>query len=199
MAAKSEKPPRYVQAFAKALGEVTPIPIVIPGLDEAVVGRPDGTSYRALKTEEEFPEIRRCHRYTFERLDRPLRVWIDFYKNTRQHWRLFAFCREGMLFSLNLTCAHRDGTSVELSQQLKFADRRRSPRRKRKAMADVCAKLEELGFEVSDERDIRFPCFDASTGRFGKISVEKFIERFITVAVIKGHYMENKRYELPLG
>lgn len=198
MAAATEKLPHYVRAFARALIAVEPVSIKVPGFEPEVVGNPSGRVGRVkFEVEGDFLELHLKHRYRFALGDGPLDVWIDFYKNNRDHWRLFAFCNEGSLLSLNLTLAHKAERVVKLGQHLVFSDRTRPAEARQRAMEALCARLRALQFEVTETRDIVFPSFDAKSGEFVGTSAEAFIRDFIVAAVLKGHYMENKRYRLP--
>ena len=189
---------RNVRAFAKALTAVRPVPISIPGTRPQLVGDPlDKKQAKPADDGEDFPELRRKHEYRFLLKEGPLDVSVQLFANTRGHWRLFAFRKQRSIFSLNLTLAHDDGEPIWwLQQRLKLTNYAMSPEDRLRIATEIADRLRGFGLKV-DDRDILFPGFDTRSGKFIGSTAAAFIRDFVVAAVVKGHYMENKGYELP--
>jgi hypothetical protein len=189
---------RNVRAFAKALSDVHPVPISIPGTRPLLVGRPlDAALVQPVRYDEDFPKLRRKHEYRFLLKEGPLDLSVQLFANTRGHWRLFAFRKRRSIFSLNLTLAHKDRDPVlSLQQRLKLSNFDMSPEKRLRVATQIADQLRGFGLNVKD-RDIIFPDFDTRSGKFTGSTAAAFIRDFVVAAVVKGHYMENKGYELP--
>jgi len=192
--------PRFAKAFADALLAKPAQKVTIPGVDPPLVGTPGIGHERSIQYRDRgFQKLHRGHEYTFkcEGLD-PLEVSLQFYENLRDHWRLFAYCRAGMLFSLNLTTAQEDGSArIPLRQRLKSASRHMNAEERDTSMAALAEHLRWIGLRVSPERDLDLGEFDVQRRRFVRTTARGLIRDFLTVAVLKGHFMGNKRYTLP--
>lgn len=190
--------PRDVQAFGDALSAVRPVQISIPGTRPLLVGvPPDEKQVRPSDDEEDFPNLRRKHQYRFGLANGPLDLSVQLFKNTRGHWRLFAFCRHKSVFSLNLTLAQQEKHVLSLQQRLKLTNYAMSPEERFQIAARIAERLRGLGLNVTEDRDIIFPDFDTRSGKFIGSTAAAFLRNFVVTAVVKGHYMENKGYELP--
>ncbi len=189
---------RNVRAFAKALTDVHPVPISIPGTRPLLVGHPlDAALVQPVSYDEDFPKLRRKHEYRFLLKEGPLDLSIQLFANTRGHWRLFAFRKQRSILSLNLTLAHKDkDPALSLQQRVKLSNYDMSPEKRLRIATQIADRLRGSGLDVKD-RDILFPDFDTRSGKFTGSTAAAFIRDFVVAAVVKGHYMENKRYKLP--
>jgi len=137
---------------------------------------------------------------------------LQVYENVAEHFRLFAFSPKGLLFSLNTTVAMRgsdpDHLVVKLEQHLMLmqrgplgVDREEFAAYKRKRMAELVAALLSAGIAVDSKNDVNLGSFDPKRGRFldaagRERDTQGFLDDFLVVCLIKGHFMENKGYEL---
>jgi hypothetical protein len=58
--------------------------------------------------------------------------------------------------------------------------------------------LNHLDFDLTDNNDILFGIFDLKAKKFLNTSSEKFLQDFLAVTILKGHFMSNKGYEIEL-
>lgn len=186
----------YVRAFGKVLSDLPWRAISIPGTQPAVVSRRPSEPPFKLRDDEDFPELHQRHQYRFELASGPLDLSVQLFENTRGHWRLFAFCKKGSIFSLNLTLASKQDHLLRLEQRLKLTNYGMDPERRLKLATQIADRLRDFGLNVVD-RDIQFPSFDTRSGEFSGATAAAFMRAFVVTAVVKGHYMENKGYQLP--
>lgn len=147
------------------------------------------------------------HEYTFNITDGLLQLSIQLYENTNSHYRLFAYTRvgsvTGMTFSVNLTTEKETDNVIFLTQKVKFAEQYEGSkkiaqshrRQKQIVFSDIIRKL---GFEVTENNDIILGIFDPETNSFVNTSADRFLNDFIVVSLLKGHFMGNKGYELEI-
>ncbi len=126
-----------------------------------------------------------------------IEVSIQLYENAWHHYRLFAYCKAGMLLSVNLTLLQRRGSELSLSQHIKLATRGISSKQRAQRAAALRNALAQLGLEVSDEGRLILGTFNSKTGKFLDTTAKAFVRDFVLAAFLKGHFMGNKGYELP--
>ena len=61
-----------------------------------------------------------------------------------------------------------------------------------------CEQLKKLGFDVTDNNDIILGIFDPTKKQLVNTSLEKFLNDFIVVSILKGHFQGNKGYQLEI-
>ncbi|MGG2065896.1 HNH endonuclease [Bacillus sp. S14(2024)] len=156
---------------------------------------------------QDFQILRRSHEYTFPLLDGELELSLQLYENTSSHYRLFCYSKcnniSGMLFSINLTTEKDAKGSIFLTQKIKFSDRlsgneeykKQFRRMKQRVFVNM---LRKLNFEVTDTNDLLLGIFDTKRCCFLNTTSAKFLEDFILVSMLKGHFMGNKGYELEI-
>lgn len=192
--------PRFARRFADALLAEPAAEFRIPGFDQPILVTPGiRKDSRIYRRNSDAQILRHTHEYTFSAkgMD-PRELSVQFYENNRQHWRLFAYCRTGMLFSVNLTTPQQEGASrIPLCQRLKSSTRKESEAERDASMTQLAQHLREQGIRVSRERDVDLGDFDVRQRIFVRTTARRFMRNFVTVAVIKGHFMGNKRYSLP--
>lgn len=147
------------------------------------------------------------HEYTFPVLDGDLQVSLQLYKNITGYYRLFCYTRingkQGMTFSINLT-TQKDSTNViYLTQKMKFTERYRgsseiSQAHRRHKQIVFCDLLRKLGFDVTDNSDLILGIFDSTKKQLANTSVDEFLNDFIVIAILKGHFQGNKGYQLEI-
>ena len=167
-------------------------------------GRP-GVAGRIQYNERDVDLLGNRHEYTFPIRDGNLQVSLQLYENASGHHRLFCFTRmggvQGMTFSVNLTTERENDRVIHLNQKLKFAERydgskeaaRAYRREKQAALAEL---LRELGMDVSEDNKVRLGTFDPRARRFSDTTPERFLNDFLVVSIIKGHFQGNKGYQL---
>jgi hypothetical protein len=145
--------------------------------------------------------------YTFKILDGDLQVSLQLYENINTHYRLFAYTRlgkiEGMTFSLNLTTEKETENIIFLTQKIKFTEQydgneKLAQAHRRQKQIVFCNILRKLGLEVTDNNDIILGIFDPQISSFVNTSKEKFLNDFMVVSILKGHFQGNKGYELEI-
>lgn len=94
----------------------------------------------------------REHEYFFWLPEKgPLEVSVQFYENVDGHWRLFAYTKKGMLFSVNLTTATEDSNGIVLQQTLAFRAPQSLERQQREEKRDALVRLLwEMGYEIRE-------------------------------------------------
>lgn len=159
------------------------------------------------QSDEVFELLNNKHQYTFKIVDGDLQLSLQLYENTNYHFRLFAFTRlgrkEGMTFSVNLTTEKETENVIFLTQKIKFAEQydgsgKLAQAHRRQKQIVFSNILRKLGLEVTDNNDVILGIFDPTTSAFVNTSKEKFLNDFIAVSLLKGHFMGNKGYELEI-
>lgn len=124
-----------------------------------------------------------------------LPISIQLYLNDRRHYRIFVFNSKGMLTSINLSNGYENGI-ITFKTQLKITSSKMT-KQERSSKRDLMIKnIERAGIDVEGVSTVYFGQYDVQRKKFIDSNPEKFIKNLITVAVIKGHYMENKGYEI---
>jgi len=151
----------------------------------------------------------KAHEYTFEQLgkDRQIELSIQLYRNGRNHFRFYAFTKSsgkiGMTFSLNLTTEKDSQKIIFLSQKAKFSEQysgheKLAKEHRQQKQFIFCEMLKKIGIELSENNDIILGVFDPTKKAFINTSAKKFLNDFIAIALIKGHFQGNKGYELDI-
>jgi hypothetical protein len=147
------------------------------------------------------------HEYTIELSSGSIEISCQLYENTNNHYRLFLYIKSatenGMAFSINLTTEKESDNIIFLTQKIKFSDQlqgdaeiAKSIRRAKQIV--MTGLLDQLGFDVSDNSDVTLGIFDPRHQKFVNTSNEQFINDFIAIGLIKGHYQGNKGYVLDI-
>ncbi|MCZ7681529.1 MAG: HNH endonuclease [Sandaracinaceae bacterium] len=156
------------------------------------------TTTKLQYSEARFQLLGRHHEYLFWVPGaEPIEVSVQLYLNVADHWRLFAYCKRGMLLSVNLTTMREARDIVFLRQRVRLATRAMSAAEREDAAEQLCAQLRAAGFEVSDDRALMLGTFDGRRGTFLDTTPRSFVRDFLAAAVLKGHFMSNKGYHLP--
>lgn len=151
--------------------------------------------------------LKKKHDYTFPIMDGELEISLELCESRNYQYRLFCNSSsngiKGMLFMLNLDTQKDAKGIIFLTQKIKFVDRYKvnsklaSEYRRNKQLI-FTNYLRKLGLEITDNNDLIFGIFDTKTKRLLNTAPEKFINDFIAISIIKGHFMANKGYELEI-
>ena len=142
--------------------------------------------------------LKRDHEYFFWLPEKgPLEVSVQFYKNNRDHWRLFAYTKRGMLFSVNLTTATEDSNGFVVEQTLTIRSQSLESQQRVKNRDALLRCLEGMGYEIREGNRVYLGTFHGKTATFLDTTAVGFVRDFVVLAVVKGHFMANKDYELP--
>ncbi len=146
----------------------------------------------------------RRHEYMFSLPDDvqlPVSIQLYFAKTNdpkTSHWRLFAYCDQGMVFSVNLTLERKEEDVVTLAQGLVIKSGKMDSEQRDRIRGELVHCLRSLQRSEIDHRNrIYFGTFDGREGTFLDTTANDFMRDFTTSAVIKGHFMQNKGYKLP--
>lgn len=90
-----------------------------------------------------------------------------------------------------------------MTQKIRFSERYEGNpklasehrRQKQIVFADLLRKLE---IEVTDNNDIILGIFDTESGGFVNTTAERFLNDFLMVSLLKGHFQGNKGYQLEI-
>ncbi len=150
-----------------------------------------------------------CHQYTFQIPEGNLQVSLQLYENVNKHFRLFCFTRietaGGMTFSINLTTSKEDHDEILLKQQIKFIERHPGESKvkaqsiRREKQRSFVNLLRRLGYDVNNNNEPMLGIFNSTNNKFIKTSPKRFLNDFLVVSILKGHYQGNKGYQLDLS
>ena len=151
--------------------------------------------------------LEKTHDYTFPIMDGNLEISLELCSSRNYDYRLFcnSSCNgvKGMLFMLNLDTQKDAEGIIFLTQKIKFVEQldinpKIAAEYRRNKQLIFVNYLRKLGFEVTDNNDLIFGIFDTKSGKLLNTTAEKFLNDFIAISVIKGHFMSNKGYELEI-
>jgi hypothetical protein len=147
------------------------------------------------------------HEYTFPILNGDLQVSLQLYENISNYYRLFCFTRingkKGMTFSVNLTTEKESANVIYLTQKIKFAEQYQGSSQlaqahRRQKQIVFCDLLRKLNFDITENSDLILGIFDPTKKQLVNTSVDKFLNDFIVVSILKGHFQGNKGYQLEI-
>jgi hypothetical protein len=147
------------------------------------------------------------HEYTFPILTGDLQVSLQLYKNVNNHYRLFCFTnfqgKSGLTFSMNLTTEKESESIIYLTQKIKFAEQYKGSQKlakahRRQKQIVFCDLLMKLGMDVTDTNDLILGIYDPIKNKFVNTNSEQFLNDFIVVSILKGHFQGNKGYQLEI-
>lgn len=151
--------------------------------------------------------IKKEHDYTFLIMEGKLEISLELCLSRNDQYRLFcnSSCNgiKGMLFMLNLDTQRDAKGIIFLTQKIKFVDRYQVSEKlaseyRRNKQIIFTNYLRKIGFEVTDNNDLIFGIFDTRSKKLLNTTPEKFINDFISISILKGHFMTNKGYELEI-
>lgn len=191
--------PKYITRFQEALLAVRVKRLSIEGCAPPVEGvHGILTTTKLQYSSEKWQLLGREHEYLFWLPGKePLEISAQLYMNVSDHWKLFAYCKRGMLFSVNLTTMRERNDIVVLQEKLRLSTRSMSAEDREVAVEQLAEHLRRVGFDVSSDRRIVLGTFDGGAGRFVDTNARSFVRDFVVAAALKGHFMANKGYRLP--
>jgi hypothetical protein len=145
--------------------------------------------------------------YTFELLTGKIELSMQLYQNRSKHYRLFCFTKfgknTGLTFSVNLTTEKETENTIFLTQKIKFSevyhgDQNLAKAHRQRKQFVMCEILKNLKIEVTENNDVILGIFDPISGILLDTTPEKFLNDFIVVALLKGHFQGNKGYFLEM-
>jgi len=147
------------------------------------------------------------HEYTFPILSGNLQVSLQLYENVCNHYRLFCYTffngKKGMTFSINLTTGREKESIIYLTQKIKFTERYKGSQElakahRRQKQIVFCELLRKLGLDVTDNNELILGIFNPKEKKFINTSSSQFLNDFIVVSILKGHFQGNKGYQLEI-
>jgi hypothetical protein len=151
--------------------------------------------------------LKHLHEYTFPIFDGELQVSLQLYKNVSNHYRLFCYTRihdiQGMPFSLNLTTQKESNNVIFLTQKIKLSEQyvgspqlaQAHRRQKQLVFSDLLSKN---GFDFTDNNDLVLGIFDPERKQLVNTTAGQFLNDFIVISILKGHFQGNKGYQLEI-
>ena len=145
--------------------------------------------------------------YTYKINDGDLELSLQLWLNVNNHYKFRAITRInneiGYVFSVNLTTQKESESIIYLLNKIKFSEKYEGDikiakayrRQKQIVFADI---LRKLNIDVTENNDIILGIFDPKTKSFANTTAEKFLQDFLVVSILKGHFMGNKGYNLEL-
>lgn len=140
-----------------------------------------------------------------------IKFYIQLYKNItstgNKQFRLASYSSAGkitgMIFTINLSKQKDAKGQLFLLSKLTFAQQPKGHKElvnahrnlKQQLFADL---LNNLDFDLTDNNDVVFGIFDLNKKMFLNTTSEKFLQDYLVVSILKGHFMANKGYEVEL-
>lgn len=205
---KTDKHKKDAEIFSKLLRN-TKLPNKIT-IGKFILKGKKGVKDKIQYNQSDLDLLNNEHEYTFPILDGDLQISLQLYENINTHYRLNCFTRingiEGMTFCVNLTTEKESENIIYLKQKIKFAEQYKGSTKlaqahRRQKQIVFCDLLRKLDFDITDNNDIILGIFDPTNKQLvnrGNTSVEKFLNDFIVVAILKGHFQGNKGYQLEI-
>ena len=191
--------PAYARAFEDALVSARSTNFTIHGLSSPILVSPGVQNPTWLRLRDRFDFPGRQYEYTFKTSSAAdVEIVAFLARNASNHWRLFAYNTKGMLFSLNLTRAWAESRQLlPLRPKLKSFTRGLTKEDRSESMDGLVTHLQSAGVRCSADRIVDLGDFDVVRGIFARTTARKFMQEFMTTALIKGHFMGNKNIRLP--
>lgn len=143
--------------------------------------------------------------YTFKLHNKDLEISLQIYENINNHFRINCFSKfeskSGQLFSLNLTKSFENGF-ITFKQKIKFSDQIKGDADSAKLVRSNKQKsitnyLRTNGYDIDDKsNELYLGMYDVKNNSFIDTTAEKLIHDVLTISILKGHYMNNKGYQL---
>ena len=145
--------------------------------------------------------------YTFQLPNGNLELSVQLYENENYHYRLFCYTKingnQGMTFSINLTTEKESKNAIYLRQNINFKakypemDKDEAKEYRKAKKVEFCSLLKKLGFNINGDI-ITFGVFNPVEKKLIDTTPDKFLNDFVIVSILKGHFQENKGYSLDL-
>ena len=111
--------------------------------------------------------------------------------------------KTGMVFSVNLTTEKETENIIFLIQKIKFAEQYKGSEElaqshRRQKQNVMCEILKNCGLDVTENNDVILGMFNPTKKLLENTSGEKFINDFLVVSILKGHFQGNKGYQIEI-
>lgn len=149
-----------------------------------------------------FELLQREHEYTFPILEGDLKVSLQLYEKAIDDFRLCCYTyfngNKGLVFSINLVSDQENENLIHLTQKIEFSEENQEISKDYKSQKQTifCDLLRKLQLEVSDKKELSLGVFDINKEEFVNTSFEKFLNDFIVVSILNGHFQGDKGYQL---
>lgn len=156
---------------------------------------------------EDFNLLKNKHEYTFPLLSGDLQVSLQLYENINGHFKFYCCTKfgqsSGIIFSVNLTTSKEGDNVIFLTQKIKFSEQydgndglAQAHRRQKQVV--FCDLLKKLQYDISDNNDIILGIYDPIKQKLVNTTAKKFLNDFIVISILKGHFQGNKGYQLEI-
>lgn len=151
------------------------------------------------------------HQYTVKLNNTDLIFHVQLYENItstgNKQFRLASYIergsRNGMIFTINLSKNKSESNQLSLTSKLIFSqqpkghkDLAKEHRRLKQFL--LVETLSKLGLDVTDNNDIIFGIYDLASNKLLNTTFDKMLNDFLSVSILKGHFMGNKGYSIEL-
>jgi len=149
--------------------------------------------------------------YEIKIKQKTIKFYIQLYENItsagNKQFRLAAYSTVdktmGMVFTINLSKQKDAEGQLFLLSKFTFTQQPKGHKEltnahrklKQQLFSDI---LNNLDFDLTDNNDIIFGVFDLNKKVFLNTTSAKFLQDFLIVSILKGHFMANKGYEIEL-
>ena len=157
--------------------------------------------------QEDFNILKHKQEYTFPLLSGDLQISLQLYQNINGHFKLYCCTKfgqiSGVIFSVNLTTSKEGDNVIYLTQKVKFSERYEgnsnlAKAHRRQKQIVFCDLLKKLQYDISDNNDIILGIYNPIKQKLENTTTTKFLNDFIIVSILKGHFQGNKGYQLEI-
>lgn len=195
--------PKYIKKFVQALMKAQNNTIKLDFLPQPIFGHKGilTTSKIQYNKNKTIDLLNQNFEFTLNvEENNKLEISVQLYLNESEHYRLFCYCKRGLLFSINLTklSQYNRKKLIPLEQTIMINSPRTLSCKERQKRRDIlCSILRgKLGLDLKENGRINFGIFDSVAGKFLNTNAQTFIKDFIAAAILKGHFMSNKGYQV---
>lgn len=192
-----------VTLLSKKLIDATPDELILTFGDNILLGL-QGVK-RKLQYIDDPSQLLSDHlSYTFKLHNKDLEISLQIYENVNNHFRINCFSKygskSGQLFSLNLTTSFENDL-ITFKQKIKFSDQIKGDAESAKLVRlrkqeSINHYLRSNGYDIDDKsNELYLGMYDVKNNSFIDTTAEKLIHDFLTISILKGHYMGNKGYQ----
>lgn len=194
---------KTIYLLAQKLIESKQNEIILQVGDTTLFGN-NGITSKIQYVNEPFQLLSNNLSYTFSLQEKNLEVSLQIYENINSHYRINCFSKfgsmSGQLFSINLS-TNRETEIITFQQKIKFSDRIKTnaeaaKRIRSKKQESINHYLRTKGYHVDDSsNELYLGMYDIKNDTFIDTTAEKLIHDFLTISLVKGHYMGNKGFQ----
>lgn len=156
---------------------------------------------------EDFNLLKNKQEYTFPLLSGELQISLQLYENINGHFKFYCCTKfgqhSGVTFSVNLTTSKEGDNVIFLTQKIKFSEQYEgndglAQAHRRQKQIVFCDLLKKLQYDLSDNNDIILGIYDPTKQKLVNTTAKKFLNDFIVISILKGHFQGNKGYQLEI-